>query len=86
MHQTLFHDPNRHRTLIDKDTAPAMLGRRFAESAATGEEIQQPIPGMGMHFDDALQQPKRLLRRVGGPFPRIGGDNSMPPNIRRSLS
>jgi len=84
--QTPGHDLHRFRIIVDQNGASAIADGRLAGGAAAREEVQHRVAGVGVDADDAVQNAQRLLRGVARALLAIGGDDRVPPHVRRRLA
>src|SRR5699024_10508105 len=60
------HDPDRHRIAVDEHIPSSRFGRHRTERAATGEEVQHPVPRLCGGLHHPAYDPLRLLSGVPG--------------------
>ena len=83
--EATLHDLDGFGALVDKNRLPAPLYRCFAERPASGEEVENSVPRVGMEPNDSGEHAQRLLR-VPGLLLAVGTHDRVPPAIRRRPS
>ncbi len=74
------------RIVIHQYELAAEFQADSAGGAAASEEIQHGIAGVGRGGNHATEYPQRFLGGVAGLFLAVGGDDGVPPGIRRQLA
>ena len=76
-----FHGLDRLRIVIHQDEVAPQFKAGGAGGAASGEEIQHGIAGVGRSLHDTAHNAERFLGGVAGLLAPIGGYDGMPPGV-----
>ena len=61
--QPLFHDSDRLGIVVHEHCIATVAHGCFSRCSAAGEEVEYPVPGIGMDFHDTVEGLRRILGR-----------------------